>query len=83
MDQFAIGQRVEKFTGDYQLEGTVRAVFQTGSGKVRLVVEHDPGFLHIYSPANLRPVQFKATGPLAGFDVVTEQPSIPIGVLAG
>jgi hypothetical protein len=51
---FAIGDEVEKFTGDYQLAGEVRAVFTTRRGKVRYVVEHEPGFLHIYSPDNLR-----------------------------
>lgn len=43
-----------KFTGDYQLAGEVRSVFTTKSGKVRYVIEHDPGFLHIYSEQNLR-----------------------------
>lgn len=55
-EPFNIGQRVEKFTGDYQLKGEVRAVFTTKAGKTRYVVEHDPGFLHIYAPANIRPV---------------------------
>lgn len=53
-EQFTIGQCVEKYTGDYQLPGEVRAVFTTKAGKVRYVVEHEPGFLHIYSQANLR-----------------------------
>ena len=53
---FHIGQRVLKHTGDYQLEGEVRAAFTTSRGKVRFVVEHSPGFLHIYSEQNLRPV---------------------------
>jgi hypothetical protein len=51
---FEIGDRVEKYTGDYQLIGEVRAVFATKRGKIRYVVEHDPGFLHIYSESNLR-----------------------------
>ena len=51
---FHIGDRVEKFTGDYQLAGEVRAVFVTRWGRVRLVVEHPAGFCHIYSEANLR-----------------------------
>jgi hypothetical protein len=54
---FAVGDIVEKFTGDYQLPGEVRAVFITKRGKVRYVVEHDCGILHIYSEANLRPLQ--------------------------
>ena len=53
---FEIGDRVEKFTGDYQLAGYVRAVFTTRAGKLRYVVEHDPGFLHIYGQANLRAI---------------------------
>lgn len=52
--EIKIGDRVEKYTGDYQLDGEVRAVFQTRAGKTRYVVEHDPGFLHIYGPANIR-----------------------------
>ncbi|MBB3997256.1 hypothetical protein [Aureimonas pseudogalii] len=51
---FTIGDRVEKFTGDYQLPGEVRSSFTTRAGKVRFVVEHDPGFLHIYGRQNLR-----------------------------
>jgi hypothetical protein len=51
---FAIGDAVEKYTGDYQLPGEVRAVFTTRAGKIRYVVEHHPGFLHIYSGSNLR-----------------------------
>ncbi|ORE90958.1 hypothetical protein [Aurantimonas sp. 22II-16-19i] len=53
---FAIGDRVEKFTGDYQIAGEVRSVFTTLAGKTRYVVEHSPGFLHIYGPSNLRPL---------------------------
>lgn len=49
------GDQVEKYTGDYQLSGEVRATFTTKAGKRRYVVEHAPGFLHIYSDANLRP----------------------------
>lgn len=52
--EFKIGDQVEKFTGDYQLPGEVRAVFYTKAGKLRYVVEHEPGFLHIYGPANIR-----------------------------
>jgi len=51
---YAVGERVEKYTGVYQLVGEVRAVFKTTAGKVRYVVEHEPGFLHIYGDANLR-----------------------------
>lgn len=51
---FAIGDQVVKHTGDYQLAGEVRARFMTKAGKVRYVVEHEPGFLHIYGEHNLR-----------------------------
>lgn len=53
-DHFGIGDRVMKFTGDYQLRGEVRAVFTTKAGNTRYVVEHEPGFLHIYSEKNIR-----------------------------
>lgn len=54
---YNLGDRVLKHTGDYQLEGEVRDVFYTKSGKVRYVVEHDMGILHIYSDANLKLVK--------------------------
>lgn len=56
---FKIGDKVEKCTGDYHLEGVVVAVFRTLAGKPRYVVEHQPlapGLLHIYGPTNLRKV---------------------------
>jgi hypothetical protein len=53
---FTVGQQVQKHTGDYQLDGEVRAVFTTRRGTTRYVVEHAPGFLHIYSETNLRAV---------------------------
>jgi len=51
---FDVGDEVEKYTGDYQLAGVVVAKFCTTAGKLRFVVEHIPGFLHIYSENNLR-----------------------------
>lgn len=54
MRNLGIGDQVRKVTGDYHLNGEVRAVFKTKAGKVRYVVEHPPGFLHIYSEANLK-----------------------------
>jgi len=51
-----IGDLVEKYTGDYQLQGEVRAVFFNKKGNTRYVVEHEPGFLHIYSRQNLRKI---------------------------
>ena len=49
-----VGDRVRKVTGDYRLNGTVVSVFQTLKGATRYVVEHTPGFLHIYGPQNLK-----------------------------
>lgn len=57
--EFARGDRVEKCTGDYKLEGIVVGVALTIAGNVRYVVEHRPlapGMLHIYGAANLRRV---------------------------
>lgn len=51
-----VGVRVLKYTGDYQLKGEIRAVFTTKAGRVRYVVEHEPGFLHIYSENNIKPI---------------------------
>jgi len=51
---YNIGDRVLKYTGDYQLEGEVRGILHTKSGKTRYVVEHDMGILHIYSNSNLK-----------------------------
>ncbi|WEO73150.1 hypothetical protein [Agrobacterium vitis] len=58
---FAIGDTVEKHTGDYTAKGEVRGIFATTRGAVRYVVEHqaDGGgsFCHIYSEKNLRPAR--------------------------
>lgn len=57
--EFHLGDRVEKHTGDYKLEGIVVGHAVTVDGKMRYVVEHRPlapGMLHIYSAANLRRV---------------------------
>ncbi|NDD84071.1 hypothetical protein EBZ38_07325 [bacterium] len=51
--KFKIGDKVYKYTGDYQLAGEVRAAFTTSAGKERYVVEHYGGMLHIYSEKNL------------------------------
>ena len=50
---YKVGDKVRKVSGDYQLDGEVRAVFATKRNKIRYVVEHDPGFLHIYNGAQL------------------------------
>jgi hypothetical protein len=57
MNEFKVGDPVEKCSGDYHLEGVVVAAFVTLAGKERYVVEHTPlapGMLHIYGPGNLR-----------------------------
>lgn len=56
--QFTIGTPVKKYTGDYQLAGTVVGTVRTLAGKLRIVVEHAPaapGMLHIYAPTNIIP----------------------------
>lgn len=54
---FAVGQRVRKVTGDYNIAGEVRSVFATAAGAIRYVVEHQAegggSFLHVYGEANL------------------------------
>ena len=50
---FAVGDRVRKVGGDYEIDGEVRAAFTNSRGAERYVVEHRPGFLHIYSERNL------------------------------
>ncbi|WP_234892227.1 hypothetical protein [Agrobacterium vitis] len=64
---FAIGDLVEKYTGDYTAKGEVRGIFATTRGAVRYVVEHqaDGGgsFCHIYSEKNLRPARRFAVLP--------------------
>ncbi len=57
-----IGDKVIKYTGDYHLEGEIRAVFTTKADKVRYVVEHVPGFLHIYSVSNIRLIEESTHG---------------------
>ncbi len=53
-----VGQRVKKIGGEYELEGTIVAVFQKLSGTTRYVVEADvpKGLLHIYGPSNLEAI---------------------------
>ncbi|WP_234895022.1 hypothetical protein [Agrobacterium vitis] len=66
---FAIGDLVEKHTGDYTAKGEVRGIFATTRGAVRYVVEHqaDGGgsFCHIYSEKNLRSLQTSLNKPKA------------------
>lgn len=57
--KFAIGTRVEKFTGDYTGPGVVRGITILEGGKVLYLVGHriEGGkgeFVHVYSAANLR-----------------------------
>lgn len=57
---FAVGDQVEKHTGDYHAKGEVRGIFAMKNGAVRYVVEHPAegggSFCHIYSEKNLRKV---------------------------
>ena len=62
---FAVGCRVEKHGGAYQLTGTIVAAFHTLAGEERYVVEHAPaapGLLHIYGPQNLRLLEEETGG---------------------
>lgn len=55
--KFALGDNVEKCTGDYTWGGVVSSVFETPAGALRYVVAHPvkTGWvLHIYSEGNLR-----------------------------
>ena len=52
---FFIGQKVEKFSGDYQTIGEIRARYTTCKGAVRYVVEIEPqGFQHIFTAGSIR-----------------------------
>lgn len=56
---FEVGDAVRKYKGDYQLNGTIVAIYRVfiKSGPTRVVVRHgaDVGyFQHIYSPDQLR-----------------------------
>lgn len=53
---FAIGQPVVKTSGKYHPPGTYRGAVTTEAGDVRVVVEHDYGMLHIYSPEQIAPL---------------------------
>jgi hypothetical protein len=57
--KFCINDFVFKHTGDYRVFGVIRAVFRTGNGNIRYVVEHENGILHIYSDKNLWLVKFE------------------------
>lgn len=58
---FAVGDQVEKYTGDYHAKGEVRGIFAMNNGAIRYVVEHlaegGGSFCHIYSEKNLRKVE--------------------------
>lgn len=55
--KFTVGDKVERYPSDFQLEGEVCAVFTTKHGQVRYVVEHAPDNHHIYTGSQLLPVQ--------------------------
>lgn len=46
---FIIGEMVVKHTGEYNPPGIYRGSILTRAGKVRVIVEHDYGMLHIYA----------------------------------
>lgn len=53
--EFAVGQTVEKFTGEAIWNGVIVARYQTTRGKLRYVVEVEPqGFQMIAVPEQLR-----------------------------
>lgn len=54
--EYCIFDPVMKCTGDYNLPGIIVSIFHTTAGRERFVVEHKPGFLHIYSASNIRPL---------------------------
>ncbi len=58
MAQFKVGDPVTKCTGDYHIDGEVRAVFTPYvGGPVRYVVAHPAKLgvmLHIYNESNLK-----------------------------
>lgn len=51
--KFKVGDKVRKVSGDYHLDGIVVSKFETQADKERFVVEHEPGFLHIYNGTQL------------------------------
>jgi len=63
------GLRVEKIIG-YRFPGIIRAVFRTGAGRTRCVVECEvpgcEGMLHIFNPDQLRAAPKKMPGARAG-----------------
>jgi hypothetical protein len=56
--RFGVGDKVRKATGGYRATGTVVAAFATLAGERRVVFEFDavPGLLHIFSEAQLEPI---------------------------
>jgi len=56
------GDKVHKGGGDYTFDGTVIAVFEKLSGKIRYAVEDDRGIIHIFSESNLQPWRKTPTG---------------------
>jgi hypothetical protein len=58
MEEFKVGDRVEKYTGDAIWSGTVVSVYYTLAGKLRYVIEVEPqGFQMIANPKQLRRVE--------------------------
>jgi len=54
MNEFCIGDHVEKTGGDCSYSGEIVAVFSKKSGAIRYVVEFGNGLLHIESGKTLK-----------------------------
>lgn len=50
--KFKIGDKVYKPEG-YKFDATIVSVFETTSGKIRVVAENGEGLLHIFNENNL------------------------------
>lgn len=59
--EFNVGDYVEKFGGDYQIDGIVVARFCKLDKQLRYVVEFGGGILHIFAPRQLRAKQWPET----------------------
>lgn len=64
IEGYKVGDRVEKYKGDYTASGTVIAVGFISNGKRRYLVEYDtPKYLlHTHSDNDLRPFVEKPPG---------------------
>lgn len=53
IQEFFVGDYVEKIVGDYRFVGHIKSAFQKASGKWRYVVENEDQVLHIFSGKQL------------------------------